>query len=64
MHGLATRATDALFSTHTVQNKVTQALPKKAKPLVAPIVTEVHSYVYNLALKVFSSPKFGKCGTR
>jgi hypothetical protein len=58
--GLATRATDALFSTHVVQNKVTQALPKKAKPLVAPIVTEVHSYVYNLALKVFSSPKFGK----
>ncbi len=58
--GLATRATDALFSTHIVQNKVTQALPKSAKPLVAPIMNEVHSYVYNLALKVFSSPKFGK----
>jgi hypothetical protein len=58
--GLATRATDALFSTHVVQNKVTNALPKSAKPLVAPIVNEVHSYVYNLALKVFSSPKFGK----
>jgi hypothetical protein len=58
--GLATRATDALFSTHVVQNKVTQALPAKAKPLVAPIVQEVHSYVYGLALKVFSSPKFGK----
>jgi hypothetical protein len=58
--GLATRATDALFSTHIVQNKVTAALPKSAKPLVAPIVNEVHSYVYNLALKVFSSPKFGK----
>ena len=58
--GLATKATDAFFSTHIVQNKVTQALPAKAKPLVAPIVTEVHSYVYNLALKVFSSPKFGK----
>ena len=58
--GLATRATDALFSTHVVQNKVTQALPKSAKPLVAPIVNEVHSYVYNLALKVFSSPQFGK----
>jgi hypothetical protein len=60
VHSLATRATDALFSTHVVQNKVTQALPKSAKPLVAPIVNEVHSYVYNLALKVFSSPKFGK----
>jgi hypothetical protein len=58
--GLATRATNALFSTHVVQNKVTQALPKSAKPLVAPIVKEVHSYVYNLALKVFSGPKFGK----
>jgi hypothetical protein len=57
--GLATRATNALFSTHVVQNKVTQALPKSAKPLVAPIVKEVHSYVYDLALKVFSSPKFG-----
>ncbi len=60
IEGLATRATDALFSTHVVQNKVTQALPKSAKPLVAPIVTEVHSYVYGLALKVFESPKFGK----
>jgi hypothetical protein len=60
VNGLATRATDALFSTHIVQNKVTNALPKSAKPLVAPIVNEVHSYVYNLALKVFSSPKFGK----
>jgi hypothetical protein len=60
VNGLATRATDALFSTHVVQDKVTNALPKSAKPLVAPIVNEVHSYVYNLALKVFSSPKFGK----
>ena len=60
VNGLATRATDALFSTHVVQNKVTQALPKPAKPLVAPIVNQVHSYVYGLALKVFSSPKFGK----
>ena len=34
---LAARATDALFSTHVVQNKVTNALPKKAKPLVVPI---------------------------
>jgi len=58
--GLATRATNALFSTHVVQNKVTHALPKSAKPLVAPIVNQVHSYVYGLALKVFSSPKFGK----
>jgi len=58
--GLATRATDALFSTHIVQNKVTQALPKSAKPLVAPIVNQVHSYVYGLALKVFESPKFGQ----
>jgi hypothetical protein len=58
--GLATRATDALFSTHIVQNKITDALPKSAKPLVAPIVTQVHSYVYGLAVKVFSSPKFGK----
>src|ERR1700722_6564324 len=57
---LAARATDALFSTHVVQNKVTDALPKKAKPLVAPIVAEVHTYVEGLAVKVFSSPKFGQ----
>ncbi len=57
---LAARATDALFSTHLVQNKVTQALPAKAKPLVAPIVDEVHTYVEGLAVKVFSSPKFGR----
>ena len=57
---LATKATDALFSTHIVQNKVTEALPPAAKPIVAPVVSEVHQYVYNLALKVFESPKFGR----
>ena len=57
---LASRATDALFSTHIVQNKVTDALPPKAKPLVTPIVNEVHTYVDGLALKFFSSPKFGQ----
>ena len=57
---LATKATDELFSTHIVQDKVTAALPKAAKPIVAPIVSEVHSYVYGLALKVFQSPKFGQ----
>ena len=57
---LAARATDALFSTHIVQKKVTEALPAKAKPIVTPIVNEVHSYVYGLALKVFSSPHFGQ----
>ncbi len=57
---LATKATDELFSTHIVQDKVTAALPKAAKPIVTPIVSEVHSYVYGLALKVFQSPKFGQ----
>jgi hypothetical protein len=57
---LAQRATDELFSTHIVQNKVTAALPAKAKPIVAPIVSQVHNYVYGLALKVFESPKFGQ----
>ncbi len=57
---LAAKATDELFSTHIVQNKVTAALPAKAKPIVTPIVNEVHSYVYGLALKVFESPKFGQ----
>ncbi len=57
---LAAKATDALFSTHIVQNKVTAALPPKAKPIVTPIVNQVHSYVEGLALKFFESPKFGQ----
>ena len=57
---LAQKATDELFSTHIVQDKVTAALPAKAKPVITPIVAEVHTYVYGLALKVFESPKFGQ----
>ena len=57
---LATKATDALFSTHKVQDKVTAELPPKAKPIVTPIVNTVHDYVHNVALKVFESPKFGQ----
>ena len=57
---LAAKATDALFSTHVVQNKVTEALPPKAKPIVTPIVNQVHSYVEGLALKFFESEQFGK----
>ena len=57
---LASKATDELFSTHIVQNKVTAALPEKAKPIVTPIVNQVHNYVYGLALQVFQSPKFGQ----
>ena len=57
---LAAKATDALFSTHIVENKVTAALPAKAKPVVTPIVNQVHSYVEGLALQFFESPKFGK----
>jgi hypothetical protein len=57
---LADRATDALFSSHIVQNKVTGLLPAKAKPLVVPITNEVKSYVHGLALKFFESPAFGK----
>jgi hypothetical protein len=56
---LADKATDALFSTHIVQDKVTAALPPKAKPIVTPIVNTVHNYVHNVALQVFESPKFG-----
>jgi len=57
---LASKATDALFSTHIVQDKVTAALPAKAKPIVTPIVNQVHSYVEGLALNFFESPQFGK----
>jgi hypothetical protein len=57
---LATKATDKLFSTHVVQNKVTDALPPKAQPIVQPIVTQVKTYVNGVALKVFESEQFGK----
>lgn len=57
---LAEKATDALFSSHVVQNKVTGLLPAKAKPLVVPITNEVKSYAHGLALKFFESPAFGK----
>ena len=57
---LANRTTDALFSSHTVQNKVTGLLPAKAKPLVVPITNQVKAYVHGLALKFYESPAFGK----
>jgi hypothetical protein len=57
---LATKATDKLFSTHTVQNKVTDALPPKAKPIVQPVVAQVKNYVHGVALNVFESEQFGK----
>jgi hypothetical protein len=57
---LAQKATDELFSTHIVRNKVTEVLPSAAKPIVTPIVNEVQNYVYGLALQVFQSPKFGR----
>jgi hypothetical protein len=58
--GLATRATDALFSTNIVKNKVTHALPKSAKPLVAPLMAQLQTFVQGYALKVFESPQFAK----
>ena len=57
---LAQKATDELFSTGIVKNKVEAALPKAAKPIVTPVVNEVKTYVYGLAVKVFESPKFGQ----
>src|SRR6185437_5672925 len=57
---LATKATDQLFSTHIVQNKVADLLPPKAKPIVQPITAQVKNYVHGLALQVFSSEQFGK----
>jgi len=57
---LAQKTTDELFSSHVVENKVTAALPTRAKSLVQPLVTQLHSYVYQLALKVFESPKFSQ----
>ncbi|HEY6429380.1 MAG TPA: hypothetical protein VIX84_19320 [Acidimicrobiales bacterium] len=57
---LATKATDALFSTHVVQNKVSEVLPAKAKPIVQPIVSEVKTYVHGIALQVLESEQFGK----
>jgi hypothetical protein len=57
---LATKATNELFSTKVVQNKVTAALPPKAKPIVQPIVTQLKSYVHGVALNLFQSEQFGR----
>jgi hypothetical protein len=57
---LATKATDELFSTKYVQNKITDVLPAKAKSIVQPITNEVKTYVHGLALRVFESPQFGR----
>jgi hypothetical protein len=57
---LATKATDTLFSSKVVQNKITDALPAKAKPIVQPITNQVKNYVYGLALSFFESEQFGK----
>ena len=57
---LAQKATDELFSTQIVQKKVTAVLPPKAKPIVTPIVAQVHTYVYGVTLTVFESPRFGQ----
>jgi hypothetical protein len=57
---LAAKATNELFSTHVVQNKVAAALPPKAKPIVQPVVNQVKSYVHGVALKVFESEQFGR----
>jgi len=57
---LATKATDELFSSHVIQDKITAELPAKAKPIVQPVVSQVKNYVYGIALKVFESPKFGQ----
>jgi hypothetical protein len=57
---LATKATDELFSSHVVQNKVKDVLPAKAKPIVQPIVSEVKTYVHGVAVQVLESPYFGK----
>jgi hypothetical protein len=57
---LANKATNALFSSKVVQNKITDVLPPKAKPIVKPITSQVKSYVHGVALKVFESEKFGR----
>ncbi len=57
---LATKATDELFSTHIVQDKIAGLLPAKAKPILVPITNEVKQYVHGVALKFFQSPQFGK----
>jgi hypothetical protein len=57
---LASKATDELMSSHVVQDKVTAALPKSAKPLVTPIVNQVHVFVYDLSLKVLDSANFAR----
>ena len=57
---LARKATDELFSSGVVRNKIADVLPAKAKPIITPIEQQVENYVYGLALQVFQSEKFGQ----
>ncbi len=57
---LATKSTDLLFSSHVVQNEIESRLPAKAKPVVAPITSQVKGYTEQIALKVFESPRFSQ----
>ena len=43
-----------------MKDKVASALPAKAKPIIQPILTEVESYVYGVAVKVLESEQFGQ----
>ena len=57
---LARQATKELFASSVVKDKVASALPAKAKPIIQPILTEVESYVYGVAVKVLESEQFGQ----
>jgi hypothetical protein len=54
------RITDKLFSSLNVQNRITNLLPPKAKPIVAPLTNTLNSFVEKQVHKVLSSSFFQK----
>jgi hypothetical protein len=56
----STRLTDELFSTVNVQKRITSLLPKKAKPIAAPLTNTLHSFVNTQVTRALSSSLFQK----
>jgi hypothetical protein len=56
----STRLTEELFSTVNVQGRITSLLPKKAKPIAAPLTSTMQQFVNKQVTRALSSSLFQK----
>jgi hypothetical protein len=57
---VSTYATEQIFTTLNVENRVKEALPPKAAFLASPLTGAVHGYVQDAVNKVIASPQFAQ----